>query len=123
MRSKDLRRCPTQSRPAPSISSTWSQDVINSPLKLPLALVCPVDIETLSGIAPRRWPCDDYLAIQGPDALGAHRLDGFGVELKLLKRNLSQRNVSTSGAGLRLSAATAGYRAADLPAHDEEWQV
>ena len=80
-------------------------DVLNSPLRLPLALDVPVDIETFR-ISADGGLANDYLAVQGPEALGAHRLDGLGVELKLSEaQSLAAKSLDLGG-GLRLSAAT-----------------
>jgi hypothetical protein len=83
------------------------QDLINSPLKLGVPVTPPLDVATFKAkaIAGQALPTD-YLAILGHDALGANKLDGFGIELKLSNAASFAAGSIDLGGGMRLVAST-----------------
>jgi len=84
------------------------QDLISSPLKIAIPIVPPLDINGLKAqAAAGAMAGAEYLAILGPAALGAHALEGFGVELKLNDVQAFAARSLDLGEGLRLVASSA----------------
>jgi hypothetical protein len=83
-------------------------DLINSPMKLGLPVTPPLDLPALRLKAQQdRGLANDYVAILGPDTLGAHPLDGFGVEIKL-KEPAGAEYSQDLGGGLKFVASATG---------------
>ena len=83
------------------------QDLISSPLKIAIPIAPPLDIPTLKAqAAAGKAPNAEYLGILGPDALGAHDLEGYGVELKLNDVQAFAARSLALGGGLRLVASS-----------------
>lgn len=83
------------------------QDLINSPLKLGMPITPPLDVASFKAKAAEGAALlTDYLAVVGPDVLGANRLDGLGVELKLSNATAFVAGSLDLGSGVRLVAST-----------------
>lgn len=85
------------------------QDLVGSPAKIGLPIQPPLTLATIRqrAIDARNNPPASYLAIIGPDNnLGAHKLDGLGVELKLDKVSDFVSKSLDIGGGLRLVASS-----------------
>lgn len=82
-------------------------DLLNSPLKIGVPIEPPLDADAFvaKATAARLQPTD-YLAILGPNAAGAHPLDGFGVELNLSDVPSFASGSLDLGGGLSLVASS-----------------
>lgn len=82
--------------------------LINSPLAIALPFSVPLTASNLEArvLEARANPAGDHLAVLGPDALAANRLDGFGVELQLNDPATFAARKLDLGGGWKLSAAT-----------------
>jgi hypothetical protein len=82
-------------------------DLISSPLNIAIPIAPPLDIATLkTQAAAGKAAGAEFLGILGPDALGAHQLEGFGVELKLNDVPAFASRSLDLGGGLRLVASS-----------------
>lgn len=58
------------------------EELVNSPIRIGVPIEPPLTLEALKAAAAVA-PVSDHLAILGPDVLGANRLDGYGIELRV----------------------------------------
>lgn len=81
--------------------------LINSPLKLGIPVSPPLTAgDFVSKAFTGGGLTLDYLAILGPDALGANRLDGFGIEIKVSDATSFASGSLNLTPGLKLAAST-----------------
>lgn len=83
-------------------------ELINSPLKLGLPIVPPLDLAALRlKAAQSRGLAENYVAITGPEALVGHSLDDFGVEINVKEPGGAEFRQPLGG-GLGFFAAATG---------------
>ena len=112
----------TRARTVRWILSRWFRNWSTSPIKIGVPIAPPLTLEALKNAAAAA-PASNYLAILGPDALGANRLDGFGIELEARQRANLRGGIATAGGQYPVDSVHPGLGRTNLPAGDEGWDL